>query len=295
MAKKVSYQTKTPIMKILIIFIVLLLLIAWSIIPGSFLYKLISPLTHLVQSGQAQAAKAVDQLGKGQVSQHDYEALLAENVALKTELNQAKYAQEKYENLKAALHIREKYSQYEIHHGFITSRDFSSIFDLFTINLGSDQGLVVQADNSYPVVDANMNLVGRIGRIGRQSAQVLPLVGHGHVVIGRINRPDGVSVRVRGQYFTSEGSGCIVDQVPEGFDLQVGDEVVSDGNGGLFPAGLKIGTISRINLDNGEVVAQLTPYVKLQQLQDVFVLKGKLDVMPIVDSTSQTEKADTSS
>jgi rod shape-determining protein MreC len=69
---------------------------------------------------------------------------------------------------------------------------------------------------------------------------------------------------------------CLIDQIPSGASLQVGDEVISSGAGGLFPSGILIGKIVKV-IDNdarNQRQAYLQPYADLENLNTVFVMKG---------------------
>jgi rod shape-determining protein MreC len=65
----------------------------------------------------------------------------------------------------------------------------------------------------------------------------------------------------------------MVDQIPENVELKVGDELVTSGKGGLFPAGIPIGVI--VSVDNSSELsryATLKPYSDVTSINDVFIL-----------------------
>ena len=63
--------------------------------------------------------------------------------------------------------------------------------------------------------------------------------------------------------------------LPENTRLLSGDEVLTSGMGGVYPAGLKVGTISEILTDASGMsrYAIITPSADLDGLRQVFIIK----------------------
>ena len=86
----------------------------------------------------------------------------------------------------------------------------------------------------------------------------------------------GRCCRVRGDLDLKEQGLCLIDQIPSNASLQIGDELITSGTGGLFPAGIAIGKIVAV-IDNDvrdQRQAYLEPYADLENLTTVFVMKG---------------------
>jgi rod shape-determining protein MreC len=106
------------------------------------------------------------------------------------------------------------------------------------INKGKEEGI----KRNMPV----LNLYGLVGKV----EEVFP---HRSTVQLMLNPDFRVSAldqrsRVFGIIKPYSGQGMLLnlDNIPIGEDVQIGDEVISAGLGGIFPAGLKIGIISNV-------------------------------------------------
>jgi len=69
-----------------------------------------------------------------------------------------------------------------------------------------------------------------------------------------------------------------VDKITDYTTIQVGDEVITSGLGGLYPPGIPIGVIVELrNSDQKlEKTAVLKVYADYKSLTDVFIMKGRL-------------------
>lgn len=259
-------------------------LAVWSIVPGSFVNQLLGPAAEVLVPVQQAAgnlrdrvSNVFDSISASVEIQEENEQLRAEIAELRQIISRLEGENLKYQELKEALQIQENYDHYEVLHANVTSQAFGSWFDVFRIDIGQEQDIILSEDQiSYPVVDSDMNLIGRILMSDSRSSSVLPFINEGSVVSAKINQIDGALLRVYGDS-SLKGSGlAMVDQVPETADIQVGDELITSGSGGFYPLGLPIGVITEVHEEEGRVWAYMEPYVEFIGLSDVFVLKGQI-------------------
>jgi rod shape-determining protein MreC len=66
-----------------------------------------------------------------------------------------------------------------------------------------------------------------------------------------------------------------LEGVRQSADVLVGDRVISSGMGGVYPAGLLIGTVSAVadEADGLTMKVVITPAATLDRLEEVFVLR----------------------
>ena len=247
-----------------------------SLIPGSPLGFLKVPFAAIATPVQAFVKSAGDTLS-------DFWAALTDGMAIRQENEEAAI---RYEELKEAFHIRDTFSNYDIYGASIISREADEWFSVITIAAGKTDGISVEEGESYPVVDVNMNLVGRVIEISDSNSKILPLVHEGFSVACKVNEVNGASMLVSGDASLKNSGLCIVTNIAEKAVLEPGTEIVTSGDGGLFPEGIPVGTIVEVDSSNPlQVTATLQPYTDIKDLEDVFVM------IPYVEEGAETEAA----
>jgi rod shape-determining protein MreC len=76
---------------------------------------------------------------------------------------------------------------------------------------------------------------------------------------------------------------CLIKGVDPEVRLEPGMEIVTSGDGGLFPEGIPIGVIESVDYSNPlDVTAALKPYSQIGKLEDVFIM------IPYVEPSEET-------
>ena len=262
----------------------LLSFVLFSSIPGSPLFHVTTPVSVLllpVQKAFQTSWNAVSGFTQSvfetEAVRRRNEELLQQIATLQNQVQKLEESGRRWEELKSAFQIKEAFSDYEIVGCQVMTRTAGTWFDFYRVDVGERDGISVTETNSYPVVDPAMHLVGRVYSSDLVSAKILPVLHQGSVVDGRIQRPGGYPVRVRGDLLLRDEGLCLVDQISDDAVLEVGDVVMTSGDGGLYPAGIPIGTISSIvhgQNDTGRT-ATLKPYVDFDAISYLFIMKGK--------------------
>jgi len=281
--KKVKFN---KIFIVLIITLLVMSLLVYSSIPGSALHVITSPISFItnpiysVVTGVSSSIKGFyKSFTESEEIRKENEVLGDENLKLQQKIKELEENGRRWEELKSALNIRDTYSDYTIIGAGVLTREIGEWFDIFRINAGIRDGIIIDGLSSYAVVDSNMNLVGRIISSDYSSSKVMPILNEGSIVSGKINSPGGITLRVRGDYMLKEYSKCRVDNIPDITAISAGDEVVTSGLGGLYPPGIPIGVITQIinGAQSSERRAVLEVYSDYKVLTDVFILKGQYD------------------
>ncbi len=281
--KKVKFN---KIFIVLIVTLLVMSLLVYSSIPGSALHVLTSPVSFItdpvysVITGVSSSIKGFfESLTESEKIRNENLKLKNENLELQQKVKELEENGRRWEELKSALNIRDAYSDYTIIGAGVLTREIGEWFDIFRINAGIRDGIIIDGFSSYSVVDSNMNLVGRIVSSDYSSSKVMPVLHEGSIVSSRINTPGGLTVRVRGDLILKELSKCRVDNIADISAISIGDEVVTSGLGGLYPPGIPVGVITEIinGGQSSERRAVLEVYSDYKVLTDVFILKGKFD------------------
>ena len=263
--------------------IVLLVLAAGailSLLPGSPVKNLLKPVQLVSSPAQSLVKSAGDTLADFWAAITDGIAIREENRALKEQIADLRYqltqneeAALRYEELKDALHIKDMFSNFDIYGAAILSRESDEWFSTIRLNAGANDGIALEEGNSYPVLDAEMNLVGRVIETSDTESRVLPLLHEGFAVAGKVNEVNGATFMVAGDAELKRQGLCLVKDVDPDVTLKPGMEIVTSGDGGLFPEGIPIGVIESVDYSNPlQVTATLRPYSQIGKLEDVFIM-----------------------
>ncbi len=149
----------------------------------------------------------------------------------------------------------------------IVSYDGSSDFRVLRINKGSSDGIKLQST----VVTAD-GVVGYIYRLTKHFADIL-------TIIDTNNRVDVLIQRTR-SHGILEGhreSRCLMKYVAQADPIILGDEVITSGLGNVYPKGLRVGTVSRIERESYGITQKIevTPAVDFTTLEEVVVLTNE--------------------
>lgn len=276
--------------------VVLLILAAFailSLLPGSPVKKILQPVQLITTPAQSVVKRAGDTLSDFWSAITDGIAIREENKALKEQIADLRYhltqneeAALRYEELKDALHIKDTFSNYVIYGAVILSRESDEWFSTIRLNVGAADGIVLEEGNSYPVLDVEMNLVGRVIESSETESRVLPLLHEGFAVAGKVNEVNGATFMVVGDAELKRQGLCLIKDIDPDVHLEPGMEIVTSGDGGLFPEGVPIGVIESVDYSNPlDVTATLNPYSQIGKLEDVFIM------IPYVETVEETVEA----
>ena len=199
-----------------------------------------------------------------------------ENEALRSEINELRaqlvnYEEYKHENeeLRKYLDIeyKEEHPDFEMTPAAVVARDPDSRFYSFTIDNGSLDG-VAPYD---PVVCAD-GLVGRVKEVGLTYSKVITILDV-EIDVGAYDaRTRDIGI-VNGSVALAADGRCIMNYLPRESGAAQGDLVVTSG-GNLYPKGLVIGKIARLDNAPGNIslYAEIEPTADIRNLTDVMVI-----------------------
>ena len=289
--------------KLLVLVLATLLLIAFivlSAIPGSPLSGATKPLSVIVDPIQSVFQKIgtkisdfYSAIAEGMEIRKENEELRAEIAELEYEVQQGEEARIRWEELKSAFSIQDSFENYHIHGASVLTREADEWFSVIRVNVGTDSG-IDSSTGSYAVVDARMNLVGRVMTTDKDSSKILPLLHEGFTVSAKVNEVNGATVLVSGDITLKSEGLCVVTRIPSNIILKPGQELVTSGEGGLFPAGIPIGVIETFDdSDPNDLKATLRPYAVISDIKDVFIMVPNDDTDPTKESAKDPTASDT--
>ncbi len=146
----------------------------------------------------------------------------------------------------------------------VVGRDSTNWFRGLVLNKGERDGVRVEMG-----VITQAGAVGRIVKTTPSTAVVLLINDPNNAVTGLIQR-----TRDEGIVEGTPAKRARMKYIPLLSTVREGDLVVTSGLGGVFPKGLPIGTVARIEKAEGELFqsAELVPAVEFAKLEEVLVV-----------------------
>lgn len=238
---------------------------AKQIVGGPYL-----PLFGAVGAAQSLGRQALQALTPRRVLQRRLQALEEENRRLHIRLDQAEAAAAENRRLRDLLGWRQV-SPWQLKPARVIGRDTSVWWHTVYISAGSRDGL----KPNLPVLAAE-GLVGRLGTVGPVTSEVL-LVGAPKCRVAVVVRETGEN-GVLTQLSSGVTDHRLVDltHLPRSTDLKPGQTVYTSGLGGVFPAGLPVGTV----VDWRNVGYGLYTEARVRMLADTSKLREVMVVMP---------------
>jgi len=178
------------------------------------------------------------------------------------------------EELDFASHQKEMYDYtYMIAQVISVSNDANN--RTININLGSKQG--VQKDMAVVTVDG---LVGLVNAVTPFTASVTPytelnsLSTAFNAISATVLNKEDKSFGILTDY-DAELERIMLTKIGENDPIVTGDTVITSGLGNIYPRGLQIGTVESLKVGDFGLtyVATIDPFVDLNQLTEVFVVK----------------------
>jgi len=204
---------------------------------------------------------------------HDYIALVnlkQENSRLTGEIKQlnsalaaAGEALRENERLARLLDLRKTIKEPTVA-AMVIGEDVTPWFRSLTLDRGSESGI----REGMPVLAAD-GVVGQTVKVTANSSRVLLLTDHASGIAAMIQRS-----RARGVVKGRRDNLCSLEFAMRGEDVQVGDQVVSSGIGGVFAKGLPIGEVTMVKKGEYGIFQTVTirPTVSTAHLEEVLVV-----------------------
>ena len=198
------------------------------------------------------------------------ERLNTENIELKERVRQLEIDGIENSQLRDMLNLTKKYETSNAIVAEVISMDSSIWFDVFTINKGEKDGI----KNNMTVLTPQ-GLVGKVTQTFSTTAQVTSILDVNNAVSARLTKT--------GDLITTKGDMNLVDKrllklkyVTSDVNLAEGDVVETSGMGGIYPKGIFIGTISKVEQDNKtmKTYAVLEPGVDFNKISEVLVISN---------------------
>ena len=171
--------------------------------------------------------------------------------------------------LRSLLELKEKETGFEYVAADVIASDLTNWSKTFTVA----KGLVDGVSKDCAVVTAN-GVVGYVSEVGRTWAKVVAIIDSSASVGATITRLN-VNAVVSGDLALAAEGECVMNYLTKDTNVEIGDYAVTSGIGGIYPQGLYIGKVVRLE-DDASGLAQaaiIEPGVDFFDLSEVLIIK----------------------
>lgn len=202
-----------------------------------------------------------------------------ENEELKKKVNDLENKALQYDDLKNEndrlrdmLNFKNQTNEFNYIGSDIIGKSGGSFIDGFIINKGSSNGVKTR----MVVITAN-GLVGQVTSVASNFCVVQSLANENIAVSAIVQTTRENNGIVKGFKDSENKQLAKIYYLPMDSKIEKGDVIMTSGLGGLYPKGIKIGSVLSIEEDKGKVMktAIINPYVDFNKLEEVFVVVPK--------------------
>lgn len=228
----------------------------------NFFYLISSPVQKTLWQEGDRVSDFFESISKMKTLKKENEALLLKNQELLSQITVLKEIKEENEILREALNLGLE-KDFQLILSQIISKDVSQ--DSILINKGSEDGV---AEN-FPVITQQKVLLGKIGEVYKNFSKIL-LISHKESIFSAEIEGKNINGVVKGK-----GSLALyLDLIPKEEELAEGDLIITTQLGAVFPKGLLVGEIKKINKSDIEPfqTADIEPKFDLEELDSLFIV-----------------------
>ena len=207
----------------------------------------------------------------------EFDRIVEENNALREEINDlrdkissAEEAEEMNDWLYNYLELKREHTDFRFTEATVSVREGGNYTTVFMLDKGRAHGV----EKDMPVVTQN-GIVGYISEVGTTWAKAVTFLEEGSAIGAYVER-NGVEGIIEGSFALSEEGLCLMTYIAADADIKVGDRIVSSGYGSVYPRGLVIGTVEKIESDTSSrsVTVTVRPSADLSDLSRMMIITG---------------------
>jgi rod shape-determining protein MreC len=186
--------------------------------------------------------------------------LLAENSLLVDAVRENNYLKEQLR-----LIPKEKFS---LEAAYVISRDPYGMGNWVEISKGKNFGI----KSGMPVVVSNGIIIGKVGEVQSDSAQIM-LITNSQSLVNGLDSETGARGVVRGEY----DMGIVMDMILPTESIKAGDRIITAGTSGSIPKGLLVGVVNEVFLSSDGLFqkATISSPIEVAKIPVVFVVKSE--------------------
>jgi rod shape-determining protein MreC len=146
--------------------------------------------------------------------------------------------------------------------GEVINVEVSTLRQRLLVNRGGNSGV----HRAQPVITGD-GVLGQVFRIGPFSSEIILITDSEHALPVQVLRSGVRSIALG----TGRATALELPYVPQNYDVKVGDVLVTSGLDGVFPFGLPVGRVTRVDRDPTQPLAQIvaSPLARIEADREV--------------------------
>lgn len=209
--------------------------------PQELLSVVLTPLQKVTSALSGGAASVLEKYTSIDDVMDRNEQLEAENAELRQQM--VDYDRIKAENdaYKALARIQDTNSEASYVSAFVIGRDPLDEFGGFTLDQGSTDGVAV----NDAIISDRGYLLGVVVEVDATSCKVMTILHPSFNAAGVISRTRENGIITGSADYAADGQ-CVLTNLDRATEARKGDQVITTGLGGVFPANLLVGTVQEV-------------------------------------------------
>ena len=209
--------------------------------PQELLSVVLTPLQKVTSALSGGAASGLEKYTSIDDVMDRNEQLEAENAELRQQM--VDYDRIKAENdaYKALARIQDTNSEASYVSAFVIGRDPLDEFGGFTLDQGSTDGVAV----NDAIISDRGYLLGVVVEVDATSCKVMTILHPSFNAAGVISRTRENGIITGSADYAADGQ-CVLTNLDRATEARKGDQVITTGLGGVFPANLLVGTVQEV-------------------------------------------------
>ena len=204
------------------------------------------------------------------------DGLKAENEALKAEINElkdliydAEAMKEENEFYKNFLGIKEENPDYVFLDADVIGRQAGNYMTVFSLDKGTKDGV----EKNMPIISENGGIVGYISEAGINWSKASSIIDTSASVGVYIERTSETGV-LCGEFQLEKEGLCRINYLEGDSGVEVGDRVMTSGLGSIYPQGMLVGIVERVEYDDSlrSKYAVVRPFADITDIEKVMIL-----------------------
>ena len=200
----------------------------------------------------------------------ELEDLRRQVAQLEAQLRENDEASRENQQLRQLLKLQAKHQDFVFESARVTQRSTTNYESIFTLSKGSSAG--IQAGSC--VISETGDLVGVVSEVGLNYCRVSTVISPDIEMGGLCVRTDCAGI-LEGDFSLMAQGKLKLSYLPDDIQLTAGDQIVTSGQGDIYPPDLVVGRVEELRTDPSGMMryAVVRPQAELDALVEVFIIK----------------------